>query len=94
MAVTDPAEEWRQGMAQWLTANGITPRSVPRESTFEVVDGPDGTRVMHYIEFVLTEDGRLQVDPEDKDTVWTRPATAPCKVEPAPWLKVEGARPA
>lgn len=90
MAIVNPEEEERRAYCEWLTANGISPRSVPRESTFAITDEPDGQRLIRYIEFVLTDDGRIQVDPEARDTVWKRPATAPCVVEPPASLKVPG----
>lgn len=92
MGIGDPTEEERVALAEWMTANGVDPTTVPLESTFAITDEPDGQRLIHYIEFVLTSDGHKQVDPEHRGEVWTRAASAPCTVEPAPELRIKGAR--
>lgn len=91
MAVMHPTEEERVALAEWMTANGVDPNMVPIESTFAIVDEPDG-RPIHYTEFVVTDNGSKQINPEHPDEVWTRPATAPCTVEPAAALHIKGAQ--
>jgi hypothetical protein len=91
MAGMNPTEEERLALAEWMTANGVDPESVPLESAFTIVDEPGG-RLIHYTEFVLTDDGHKQADPERPDEVWKRPATAPCTVEPPAELHIKGAR--
>jgi hypothetical protein len=91
MAIRHPTEEERVALCEWLNANGIDFNTVPLESTFAIVEGPDGQRLIHYIEFVVTDTGHRQIDPEDPDTAWKRPAKAPCAVEPPAWLRVPGA---
>lgn len=91
MAIGRPTEEERAVLAEWMTANGVDPATVPLESTFAITDEPAG-RLIHYIEFVLTSDGHKQVDPDHRDEVWTRTASVPCTVEPAPELRIMGAR--
>jgi hypothetical protein len=93
MASTLPAEGWRVAMAQWLAANGIDPNTVPVHSYFVITDEPDGQRLIRYTEYVLTGDGKKQVDPQDPDEAWIQTATAACKEEPAAWLNVPGGRP-
>lgn len=93
MAVTLPSEEWRTAMCEWLTANNINIMSVPIDSPFAIAEEPDGQRLIRYTEYVLTDDGRKQIDPEDPELAWLRSASAPCTVEPPAWLNVEGGRP-
>jgi len=90
MALTHPTEEERIALAEWITANGVDINTVPLESTFAIVDEPDGQRLIHYIEFVLTDNGRKQVAPGDPNTAWKRPASVPCRAEPPAWLNVAG----
>lgn len=89
MAVVHPTEEERIALCEWLTANDISPNSVPLYSHFEIVE-QDGQRVIVYTECVLTEDGHKQVDPESSEDTWARNATAPCKVDPPAWLRIPG----
>ena len=89
MAVVHPTEEERIALCEWLTANGIDPKTVPLHSSFSVLEDA-GAKVIHYQECVLTADGRKQVDPEDNESVWIRDATAPCTVDPPAWLRIEG----
>jgi hypothetical protein len=93
MAMVRPTEEERLALCEWLTANGIDYNTVPLESTFAIVEEPAGQRLIHYIEFVITHDGHAQVDPEDPDTAWKRPASVPCQVDPPAWLNIPGTRP-
>lgn len=86
MPLPRPTEEERTAFYDWFAANGVNPRTVPQHTSLEIRTHQDGTRVIHYDEYVLTDDGLVQTDPEDPDSVWIRPATAPCLVEPAAWL--------
>ncbi|WP_330328234.1 hypothetical protein [Streptomyces pseudovenezuelae] len=92
MAIGGPTEKERVALYEWLTANGIDPKTVPLSSSFAIVEDSDDTRSIHYIEFVLTDDGRKQTDPDDRNEAWKRPASAPCTVEPPAWLKIPGGR--
>lgn len=77
-------------LRDWLTANNIDLGRVPIDSPLAVRTADDGSKVIHYEECVLTEDGRKQLDPKNHTRLWVRPATAPCKVQPHPDLAVEG----
>lgn len=92
MDITRPTEEQRVAFCEWLAANGVDVGTVPIDSDFSIVEEADGQRLIHYIEFVVTDDGHKQVDPEDWRIEWKRPATAPCKVEPPVWLNIPGGR--
>jgi hypothetical protein len=87
MAMGNPIEEERVALCKWLTANGIDPNAVPLHTNLSI-DTVDGDLVIRYEEFVLTEDGRKQVDPEDPTSAWRRPATAPCIQPPPSWLGI------
>lgn len=89
MALPHPTEEERAAICEWLTANGISPNAVPLPSRLVVLED-DGAKVIHYEEYVLTDDGNKQVDPGDSDYAWVRNATAPCKVDPPAWLRIAG----
>jgi hypothetical protein len=91
MAIGRPTEKERVALREWLTANGIDPNTVPLSSSFAIVE-EDGTRFIHYIEFVLTDDGCKQTDPDDRNEAWKRAASAPCVVEPPTQLKIPGGR--
>jgi hypothetical protein len=91
MAVLHPTEEERVALAEWFTANGIAPNTVPLHTTLSIVT-TDGARSIHYQEFVLTSDGHKQVDPNDDQSEWVRDATAPCTVDPPASLNVPGSR--
>ncbi|GAX57266.1 hypothetical protein [Streptomyces olivochromogenes] len=83
MALPRPAEEERVALCEWLTANGIDPNTVPLHSELSIVDG-----VIRFEQYILTDDGHKQVDPEHRDTAWTRNATAPCTVAPPAELNI------
>lgn len=88
MAVLHPTEEERVAICEWLTANGIDPKAVPRyEHKLRIVT-ENGQRAIHYTEYVLTDDGRAQVDPEDPEAVWTRDTSRPCLVDPPKQLRI------
>jgi hypothetical protein len=89
MALPPPTEEERVALAEWLTANDVNPETVPLHSRLSVLED-NGAKVIHYEEYVLTDDGHKQIDPEDNDYAWVRNATAPCKVDPPAWLHIAG----
>ncbi|MGW1814225.1 hypothetical protein ACWCQM_11765 [Streptomyces sp. NPDC002125] len=64
----------------WLLANDIDPRNVPTSTDLTVVTEPDGQRTIHYHRFVLTPEGRRQIDPDRPNEVWTEKVTAPCVI--------------
>jgi hypothetical protein len=80
-------EEERVALCKWLAANGIDPNAVPLDTNLSI-DTVDGDLVIRYEEFVLTEDGRKQVDPGDPELAWRRTVTAPCRETPPPWLGI------
>lgn len=90
MAIVPPDEEERLALVDWLTANGVNIRTVPRYEHGLRIEERDGQRSIHYTEYVLTEDGRKQVDPEDHEKVWLRPASTPCLADPPAWLNIPG----
>lgn len=93
MAVPHPTEEERLALCQWLTANGVSPNTVPLESHFAIVEEPDGRRLIHYMEFVRDEKtGNILVDPDDRSPM-KRTASVPCKQDPPAWLNLPGGRP-
>ncbi|MCX5000912.1 hypothetical protein [Streptomyces longwoodensis] len=92
MAMVHPTEDERRALCEWLTANNVDINTVPLESTFAIVEEPDGRRLIHYIEFVTTDEGHRQVDPEDPSTAWKRPTSALCLVDPPSWLNIPGTR--
>jgi len=88
MALAGPTEEERLAICEWLTANGIDPNTVPLyDHNLRIVD-QDGQRAIHYTEYVLTDDGRAQVDPEDPDSAWARNTSRPCLVDPPKTLRI------
>jgi hypothetical protein len=88
MAVLHPTEEERIAICEWLTANGINPKSVPLADHKLRIVTENGQRAIHYTEYVLTDDGRAQVDPEDPDSAWVREASRPCLVDPPKTLRI------
>lgn len=88
MAVLHPTEEERIAICEWLTANGIDPKSVPlTDHKLRIVTEND-QRAIHYTEYVLTDDGRKQIDPEDPEAVWMRDTSRPCLVAPPKTLGI------
>lgn len=69
----------RDQVKEWLQANNISLRIPRRDIT---ITGPPGNRTIHYTAFVLSGDGRIQVDPNDKDEALMEERTTPCLVEP------------
>jgi hypothetical protein len=90
MAIAHPTEEERQALCEWLTANGIDPNTVPLYDSGLRITEQDGQRIICYTEYVLTDTGRKQTNPDDSRKVWMRPASVPCKTEPPAWLNVPG----
>lgn len=88
MPIGDPTETERVALCEWFIANGIDPKTVPLHTTLSIAPADDGRQMIRYEEYVLTKDGRKQVDPEDPTSEWRRPATAPCIQPPPPWLGV------
>jgi hypothetical protein len=88
MAIQSPNEAKRVALCEWLTANDIDVDTVPIDSDFEIIEGPDGQRLLQYTEFVRSEGGGIKVDPEDGQSAWKRTTTAPCKTDPPTWLNV------
>jgi hypothetical protein len=86
-----PTEEERLALCEWLTANGIDPKVVPLGSTFAIAEGSDGQRRIHYTEFVHDEQTGHILAGKGGEPI-ERDASAPCSVEPAPWLNIPGAR--
>ncbi|MFJ3141735.1 hypothetical protein ACIPJM_04690 [Streptomyces halstedii] len=64
---------------EWLQANSIHLRIPRRDIT---ITGPPGNRTIHYAAFVLSADGHIRVDPNDKAEALMEKRTAPCLVEP------------
>jgi hypothetical protein len=91
MALPYPTEEERQALCEWLSANGITPGNVPIESTFTIVESSEGRRLIHYTKVVRDERTGNIMAGEDGYPV-TRDASAPCLVDPPPWLNIPRAR--
>jgi hypothetical protein len=87
MNIGDGSGPERVALCRWLTANGIDPNVVPLHTSLSI-DEVDGSRVIRYEEFVLTEDGRKQVDPENPELAWRRTVTAPCRKMPPSWLGI------
>ncbi|WP_097932529.1 MULTISPECIES: hypothetical protein [unclassified Streptomyces] len=69
----------RDQVKEWLQANNISLRIPRRDIT---ITGPPGNRTIHYTAFVLSGDGRIQVDPNDRGEALMEEHTAPCLVEP------------
>lgn len=88
MAVLHPTEEERLAICAWLTANGIDPHTVPLSEHKLRIVTENGHRAIHYTEFVLTDDGHKQVDPDDPDTALVRDTSRPCLVDPPPTLRI------
>lgn len=78
-----------KALCLWLTANDVDLNTVPVDTDLSIETGTDGRRVIHFEEFILTDDGHKQVDPEDSTQAWTRQATAPCHVEPPADLGID-----
>ncbi|MEW2266937.1 hypothetical protein [Streptomyces sp. NPDC047868] len=79
-------EDERLAFCAWFAANGVDPDTVPQHTDLTIDVQDDGIRVIHYDEYVLTEDGSKQIHPKDPTISWTRPATTACLVEPPAWL--------
>lgn len=78
---TMPTKSHHEAVCEWLTANGISPKQIPRHGDLTIQTNNDGTRVIAYEAFVLTEDGRLQVD-ERNERPLVEKRTTPLVVEP------------
>lgn len=64
---------------EWLQANNISLRIPRRDIT---ITGPPGNRTIHYTAFVLSGDGHIQVDPNDRGEALMEEHTTPCLIEP------------
>lgn len=78
-----PADDRRQALCDWLTANGINPSNVPRDADMTITNRPDG-RTLRCEVYDLTPDGYRQVD-ERGDRVAVITVSVPLKVEPPKW---------
>jgi hypothetical protein len=76
----------RKELCDWLTANGIDPRTVPIRGDL-TIGAEDDQRVIRYEAFVLTDDGRQTCDPrgEGVDGAAVERRTVPLLVEPPDW---------
>lgn len=88
MAAPWPTEGERLAICEWLTANGIDPGTVPLNDHKLRIVAQDGQRAIHYTEYVLTDDGHIQVDPEDPDNAWVRDTSRPCLVDPPTEMRI------
>lgn len=79
-----PIDTRRHAVCEWLTANGISPNTVPQDADLTIKDGPGGTRVIAYEAFVLDADGNKQAD-ERGNRIAIETRTAPLLVEPPTW---------
>lgn len=86
MAASLYTDEERAAIAEWLTANGINPQVVSSRDEVSIRDG-----LIHFQQFVLTDDGHKQVDPGNRHEAWTKAVSAPCHVRPPAGLGISGA---
>jgi hypothetical protein len=93
MAIARPTEEERLALCEWMTANGIDIHTVQLYDSDLRITEQDGRRLVRYTEYVLSDDGRKQVDPQDESKDWMRESSAHCVVDPPAWLNVPGGRP-
>lgn len=83
-----PTEDERIAICEWLTANGISPNTVPLHDADLRITERDEQRLIQYTEFVRNETtGNILADPDTSQPV-TREASVPCRVEPPAWLRV------
>lgn len=66
----------------WLTLNEISPRNIPIESTVYVTENPDGEWEIHYEAYLRTEDGRIQVDPDNPKEAFVEDRISPMLFDP------------
>lgn len=71
---------------EWLEANNIE-LLIPRRDI--TITGPPGKRTIHYTGFVLSSDGRIQVDPKGEGEALMEERTTPCLVEPPATISTE-----
>jgi hypothetical protein len=71
-------------MRAWLTANNIVPKTVTRDGDLTIKTKDDGSRVIAYESFALTDDGHVQVDERRKKAAVNR-CESPLLVEPPAW---------
>ncbi|MGQ4338079.1 hypothetical protein ACN6LF_001875 [[Kitasatospora] papulosa] len=64
---------------EWLQTNNIN-HVIPRRDI--TITGPPDTRTIHYTAFVLSGDGRIQIDPNNQGEALVEERTTPCLVEP------------
>lgn len=92
MAVVRPTEEERIALCEWLTANGIEPKTVPLYEADLRITEQDGQRLICYTEYVRSElTDNILADPNNPQPVKSS-TSAPCTVEPPAWLNVPGGR--
>lgn len=73
----------QKALCEWLTANGITPDTVPMDGDL-TIDTVDGQRVIRYEALVRDADGRLMLNDRGDNAAMER-RIVPLLVEPPDW---------
>lgn len=81
---TDPVQDRRQALCDWLTANGIDADRVPQWSDLYIDTDDSGARTLHFELFDTDDNGRRVLN-ERGDQAAVRDAMAPLLVEPPAW---------
>lgn len=71
----DDLAEHREALCEWLTGNGLDPVTVAMR--WVSVEDDAGQRLIRYLAFRMTPDGRGLADPDEPNRVWTEERTAP-----------------
>ncbi|MFI2620471.1 hypothetical protein [Streptomyces sp. NPDC018584] len=93
MATGGFTEKRRQALCAWLTANDVDPNRVPLHSNLSIIANGDGSRHIHYTEFIRDEEtGNILADADGHPR--TRDVRVPCIADPPAWLHIptSGAR--
>ncbi|MGW2740664.1 hypothetical protein ACWC4D_41550 [Streptomyces sp. NPDC001288] len=81
--VTSSADDRREAVCAWLTANDIRPADVLVDADITIEDSPNG-QVLRVEVFDLTPDGHKQLD-QTGQLVATKFVTVPLKAQPPEW---------
>jgi len=76
-------DDYRQSIHDWLAANGIDPNRVPLNARASIADGSITLSVL-----AKDQDGRLTIDPANRDQLLTETITVPMKKRPNYWVRL------
>lgn len=74
----------RQLVCDWLTANGVDPKRVPRDSDLYVETDDSGAQTLHFEQYDVDDNGHRVLN-QQGDGVAIRDAAVPLLVEPPEW---------